>query len=61
MADAIKVLGQFAVSATPITTRYPVPDLTQTTVGSLVICNRRGSVLTFKVRVRVAGAGSEDQ
>ena len=36
MADAIKVLGQLDVSATTITTLYTVPDLTQTTISSLV-------------------------
>ena len=61
MADAIKVLGQLDVSATTITTLYTVPDLTQTTVSSLVICNRSGSGITFRVSVHVAGAGADDK
>ena len=61
MADAIKVLGQLDVSATTITTLYTVPDLTQTTVSSLVVCNRRGSGITFRVSVHVNGAGADDK
>ncbi len=61
MADAIKVLGQLDVSATTITTLYTVPDLTQTTVSSLVICNRSSSGITFRVSVHVAGAGADDK
>ena len=61
MADAIKVLGQLDVSATTITTLYTVPDLTQTTVSSLVVCNRGGSGITFRVSVHVNGAGAEDK
>ena len=61
MADAIKVLGQLDVSATTITTLYTVPDLTQTTVSSLVVCNRSGSGITFRVSVHVNGAGADDK
>jgi hypothetical protein len=61
MTDAIKVLGQADVSATTTTTLYTVPDLTQTTVSSLVICNRGGSAITFRVSVHVAGASADDK
>ena len=61
MADAIKVLGQSDVSATTITTLYTVPDLTQTTVSSLVICNRHSSGITFRGSVHVNGAGADDK
>tara|TARA_R110002012_G_scaffold117630_5_gene265700 strand:- start:873 stop:1202 length:330 start_codon:yes stop_codon:yes gene_type:complete len=61
MADAIKILGQLDVSATTITTLYTVPDLTQTTVSSLVVCNRGGSGITFRVSVHVNGAGADDK
>ena len=61
MADVIKVLGQLDVSATTITTLYTVPDLAQTTVSSLVICNRSGSGITFRVSIHVAGAGADDK
>ena len=61
MADAIKVLCQLDVSATTTTTLYTVPDLTQTTVSSLVVCNRGGSGITFRVSVHVNGAGADDK
>ena len=61
MPDAIKVLGQLDVSATTTTTLYTVPDLAQTTVSSLVICNRGSSGITFRVSVHVAGAGADDK
>jgi hypothetical protein len=37
MTDAIKVLGQVDVDATTITVLYTTPNLTQTTVSSLVV------------------------
>ena len=61
MTDAIKVLGQLDPSATTITTLYTAPNLTQTTVSSLVICNRGGSGITFRVSIHVAGAGADDK
>lgn len=61
MTDVIKVLGQSAPSATTATTLYTVPDLTQTTVSSLVICNRAGSGGTFRVSIHVAGAGADNK
>lgn len=61
MADVIKVLGQVdAPSATP-TTLYTVPSLAQTTVSSLVVCNRSGGALTFRVSVRVGGSASDNK
>ena len=61
MADVIKVLGQVAPSATTTTTLYTAPDLTQTTVSSLVACNRGGSGGTFRVSIHVAGAGADNK
>ena len=61
MTDVIKVLGQLDVSATTTTVLYTVPNLTQTTVSSLVICNRSGSGITFRVSIHVAGAGADDK
>lgn len=61
MADAIKVLGQSAPGATTTTTLYTVPDLNQTTVSSLVICNRTGGALTYRVSVHVADAAASDE
>lgn len=61
MTDVIKVLGQLDPSATTATTLYTVPNLTLTTVSSLVICNRTGSAITYRVSVRVAGASADDK
>ena len=61
MTDAIKVLGQLDPAATTTTVLYTAPNLTQTTVSSLVICNRTGSGITFRVSVHVAGAGANDK
>ena len=61
MTDVIKVLGQVAPSATTATTLYTVPNLTLTTVSSLVVCNRSGSGVTYRVSVRVAAAGADNK
>ena len=61
MTDVIKVLGQADVSATTVPTLYTVPDLTQTTVSSFVICNRGGSGITFRVSIHVGGATADDK
>jgi len=61
MTDVIKVLGQVAPSATTTTNLYTAPDLTQTTVSSLVVCNRGGSAGTFRVSVHVAGASADNK
>lgn len=56
MADALKVLGQVALSATTLSAIYTVPGATSTTVSSVVVCNRGGSSTTFRISVAVAGA-----
>ena len=61
MADVIKVLGQSAPAATTTTTLYTVPNLNQTTVSSLVICNRTGGSLSYRVSVHVAGATTDNK
>jgi hypothetical protein len=61
VADVIKVLGQSAPAATTTTTLYTVPNLNQTTVSSLVICNRTGGALTYRVSVQVADAAADDK
>tara|TARA_R100001369_G_scaffold21721_1_gene39408 strand:+ start:2043 stop:2372 length:330 start_codon:yes stop_codon:yes gene_type:complete len=61
MSDFIKVLGQLDPAATTTTVLYTVPVLAQTTVSSLVICNRTGSGITFRVSVHVAGASADDK
>lgn len=61
MADNLKVLGQLDPAATTVTTLYTVPDMTQTTVSSIVAANRTGSAITFRLSVHVAGAGADDK
>ena len=61
MADAIKILGQADPAATTFTTLYTVPDVTQTTVSSLIVCNRAGSSITFRVRVKASGDSDDDK
>ena len=61
MADNLKVLGQLDPSATTTTVLYTVPDMTQTTVSSIVAANRTGSAITFRLSVHVAGAGADDK
>ena len=61
MADNLKVLGQVDASATTVTTLYTVPDMTQTTVSSIVAANRTGSAITFRLSVHVEGASADDK
>ena len=61
MADVIKVLGQLDPSATTTTTLYTVPNLNQTTVSSINVCNRTSGALTFRLSVHVAGAGADNK
>ena len=60
MADVLKVLGQQDAAATTPAAMYTVPNLVQTTTSTLVVCNRTGASLTFRVSIRVAGAGADD-
>ena len=61
MADILKVLGQVDTAATTVTTLYTVPDMTQTTVSSIVAANRTGSAITFRLSIHVGGAGADDK
>jgi len=56
MAEAIKVLGQSAPSATTDTDLYTVPSATSAVVSSVVIANRVGTDATYRIAVRPAGA-----
>ena len=49
MSDTLKVLGQQAPSGTTETILYTVPTATQTTISSIVVCNRSGSGVTYRV------------
>ncbi len=61
MADVIKVLGQVDPAATTTTVLYTVPNLNLTTCSSLVICNRNGSPITFRVSVHVNDATADNK
>lgn len=61
MTDILKPLGQSAPSATTEADLYTVPDLTQTTTSSLVICNRGAVSATFRVSVAPDGETTEDK
>jgi len=56
MADTLKILGQVAPADTSNADLYTVPEGTQTTVSSLVVCNLTTSTPTFRVAVRPLGA-----
>ena len=57
MATTYKVLGQVAPSATTLTTLYTVPASTQAVVSTISVCNQSASATTFRIAIRVAGAG----
>jgi len=61
MPDVIKVLGQLTPSATTTTTLYTVPNLAQTTVSSINVCNRTSGALTFRLSVHVGDAGADNK
>lgn len=61
MSDVIKALGQLEAAATTAETLYTVPNLTQTTTSSLIVCNRTAGALTFRVSIRVNGAAADDK
>ena len=63
MATSLKVLGQVNSNTPGANTDadlYTVPAATQTVVSSIVVCNR-STAATFQIRVRVAGAGSDNK
>jgi hypothetical protein len=61
MANAYKVLGQIAPSATTATAIYTVPAATEAVVSSITICERGGSSATFRLAVRPDGATLANQ
>lgn len=54
-----KVLGQSFPAAATLTTLYTVPASTQTTVSTITVCNRSGTVVD-QVRISIAPAGAAD-
>ena len=61
MSDSLKILGQIAPNATTETDLYVVPASNQTTISSLVICNRSGSARTYRINISVAGATTSNK
>ena len=61
MANVIKVLGQSAPGAASLTTLYTVPALTSTAVSSIVVCNRSATATSFRIAIRLAGAGISNE
>lgn len=55
MADTYKVLGQLNPAATSLLALYTVPADTQTTISTIVVCNRSNVATTFRVSVAPAG------
>ena len=61
MADNLKVLGQVDPAATTTTVLYTVPDMTPTTVNTIVAANRTGSTKQCRISENIAGEGPEDK
>ena len=61
MSDSLKVLGQQAPAGTTETILYTVPAATQTTVSSIVICNRGSGAGTYRINISVAGATTSNK
>ena len=61
MANAYKVLGQNDLPATTMTDVYTVPSATETVISTIVLANRTGSSMTFRIAIRPNGATLADQ
>jgi hypothetical protein len=61
MANAYKVLGQSAPSATTDTNVYTVPSATETIISTIVVANRANTAGTFRLAVRPNGATIANQ
>ncbi len=61
MANAYKVLGQSAPSATTATTLYTVPAATEAVISTIVIANRAATAGSFRLSVRPNGVTQADQ
>lgn len=56
MADTIKILAQVDLTTTALTDVYTVPGATSATISSILVCNRTGSAVTFRISFAPAGA-----
>jgi hypothetical protein len=61
VAQVYKVLGQSNPSATTPTDVYTVPAATTAVISTVVVANRASSTRTFRISVRVAGAGADNK
>lgn len=56
MANAYKVLGQSAPTATTNTDVYTVPSATEAVLSTIIIANRAGTAGSFRLAIRPNGA-----
>lgn len=61
MANVYKVLAQSAPAATTDTNVYTVPADTSAIISTIIIANRAGTVGTYRIAVRPAGAAISDE
>ena len=61
MAIAFKVLGQSAPAAATLTTLYTVPALREAIGSTIKVCNRSSAATSFRIAIRIAGAGISDE
>lgn len=59
MAEIYKVLGQIATASATPAVLYTVPASTISVISTIIVCNRGVSSTTFRVSIRVAGAGDD--
>ena len=61
MADTFKVLAQVDPVAATLTDAYTVPGATSAVISSIIIANRGGTTIQFRISVAVAGAADANK
>ncbi len=61
MADTFKVLAQVNPLAATLTDAYTVPGATQTVISSIVVANRGGATIQFRISIAVGGAADNNK
>ncbi|MBM3984207.1 MAG: hypothetical protein FJ296_00720 [Planctomycetes bacterium] len=61
MATAVKILGQAAPAATTETDLYAVPEATEATLSTIVVCNRSATPTTFRISCSFVGGGTANK
>jgi len=63
MAEVYKTLGQLDAAATTLETLYTVPGggVLSAVLTTITVCNRGSTNTTFRVAIRVAGAGIDNK